>query len=160
MGPPLLEKENEMPPIGSILVVDREPTIAELLVEILTDAGYVAYSVPDSAGALVALTRHPPALIVLDVGRLGIRGAALIEELRAAGLATMRIVVMTTAPRDAAHLLGMGAVACLSKPFDLDEVLACVARYVQPVQAVGPSTYDTYATADGSGVAQTMDDHG
>ena len=31
---------------GSILVVDDEPTIGELIVEILTDEGYVAYSAP------------------------------------------------------------------------------------------------------------------
>ena len=57
-----------MRPTGSILVIDREPTIIDLLVEILTDAGYVAYTVPDGAGARVAIARHRPALILLDVG--------------------------------------------------------------------------------------------
>jgi DNA-binding response OmpR family regulator len=44
------------------------------------------------------------------------------------------IVVMTTAPRDTVPLLGLGAAECLAKPFDLDELLSCVARYVQPDQ--------------------------
>ncbi|MEO7910371.1 MAG: sigma-54-dependent Fis family transcriptional regulator, partial [Roseiflexaceae bacterium] len=44
------------------------------------------------------------------------------------------IVVMTTAPRDAAPLLVRGASECLAKPFNLNELLACVARYVQPDQ--------------------------
>ena len=34
-----------------ILVVDDEPTIVDLLIEILTDAGYVAYSMPPGAPA-------------------------------------------------------------------------------------------------------------
>jgi len=119
-------------PTGSILVVDREPTIADLLVEILTDAGYIAYTVPNCAGAEVAIARHRPALILLDVGPNSKRDVELIEPVRAADPAIIPIVVMTTAPYDAAPLLGMGAVACLAKPFDLDALLACVARYVQP----------------------------
>jgi DNA-binding response OmpR family regulator len=119
-------------PSGSILVIDREPTIADLLVEILTDAGYIAYTAPDGAGARVAIARHRPALIVLDVGRPDVRDVELIQHVRAADPAIIPIVVMSTAPRDAASLLGMGAAACLAKPFDLDELLACVARYVQP----------------------------
>jgi DNA-binding response OmpR family regulator len=55
-------------PTDSILIIDREPTIAALLVEILTDAGYIAYTAPDGAGARFAIARHRPALILLDVG--------------------------------------------------------------------------------------------
>jgi CheY-like chemotaxis protein len=139
MGPAWLEKENAMPPISSILVVDHEPTIVDLLVEILTDAGYIAYTAPPGAGALAAITHHPPALILLDLGCPGTRGAELIEQVRGAGLATIPMVLMTTAPHYAAPLLVPGAVECLAKPFDLDELLACVARYLQPAQAVQPS---------------------
>jgi DNA-binding response OmpR family regulator len=57
-----------MPPTGSILIVDHEPTIVDLLVEILTDEGYIAYTAPDGAGALAAIACHPPALILLGVG--------------------------------------------------------------------------------------------
>ena len=117
---------------SSILIIDPEPTIADLLVEILTDAGYIAYTAPDGAGARVATARHRPALILLDVGGLGMRDVELIEHMRAADPAIIPIVVMTTAPREAAPLLDMGAAACLAKPFDLDELLACVAYYMQP----------------------------
>jgi len=80
----------------------------------------------------VAIARHRPALILLDAGRPGVRDVELLEHVRAADPAIIPIVVMTTAPRDAARLLGMGAAACLAKPFDLGELLACVARHVQP----------------------------
>jgi len=132
----------------SILIVDREPTILDLLVEILTDAGYIVYTAPDGARALAAIAHYPPALLLLDIRRLDMNGAALIAQVRAVGSATMPIVVMTTAPLDAAPLLGAGAVECLAKPFDLDALLACVARYVQPDQAVAPlASYASNSTA-------------
>ena len=123
-----------MRPTRSILVIDHEPTVVELLVEILTDAGYIAYTAPDGAGARVAIARHRPALILLDVGCPGMQGAALIAHVRAADPAMIPIVVMTTAPRDAAPLLMLGVGECLAKPFDLDDLLACIARYMQPDQ--------------------------
>ena len=120
---------------GSILVVDHEPAIVDLLVEILTDEGYVAYAAADGAGALAAIARHSPALIILDMPMPGISGAALIAQVRATGLPPLPIMVMTTAPRDAAPLLAQESIECLAKPFDLNNLLACVARYVQPDQA-------------------------
>ena len=50
----------------SILVVDDELTIGDLIVEILTDEGYVAYSAQNGADALAAIARDPPALLLLD----------------------------------------------------------------------------------------------
>jgi DNA-binding response OmpR family regulator len=121
---------------GSIVVLDHDPTIVELLVEILTDEGYIAYSARDDAGALAAIVRHPSALLMLDVLMPGLHGAALIAQVRAVGPATMPIVVMTTSPHDAEPLLVPGSIECLAKPFDLDDLLARVARYVQPAPAV------------------------
>jgi DNA-binding response OmpR family regulator len=120
---------------GSILVVDNEPTIIELILELLTYEGYIAYSAPDGAGALAAIARHLPALLLLDLRVLDLGGAELFAQLRGAGLATMPIVLLATAPRDAAPLLVPDSIECLAKPFDLDDLLARVARYVRQDQA-------------------------
>jgi CheY-like chemotaxis protein len=139
---------------GSILVVDHEPAIVDLLVEILTDEGYVAYAAPDGAGALAAIAHPAPALILLDTPMPGMSGAALIARVRASGLATVPIVVMTTAPGDAAPLLAQESIECLAKPFNLNDLLACVARYVQPDQAVDRPAVRYYVDQpDRSGVA-------
>lgn len=132
----LARKENAMPPTGSILVIDHETTIVDLLVEILTDAGYVAYGAPPGARTLAAIARHLPALLILDIRHPNMNSTEMIEKMHRAGLATIPIVLMSTAPYDAAPLLVPGAVECLAKPFNLDDVLACVARYLQPAQAV------------------------
>lgn len=124
-----------MQSIGSILIIDDELTFADLLIEILTDERYQAYTVPNGVSLLVASTLQPLALILLDMGRPGLRGATWITDVREAILATTPIVVMTTAPRVTTPLRMPGAVECLYKPFDIDELLACVARYVQPAHA-------------------------
>ena len=129
-------KETSMPRMGSILVVDREPTIVDLLVEILTDESYVAYSAPSGADALATIARHPPALILLDMQMSDMSGAELIARVRIGGLTTLPIVLLSTVSLHTAPLLVPGLIECLAKPFDLDDLLACVARYVQPAAAV------------------------
>jgi CheY-like chemotaxis protein len=124
---------------SSILVVDSETTIVELLVELLTDEGYIAHSARNGAGALAVIAHQHVSLILLDVRTLGMSGDEVIAEMRATGLATTRIVLMTTSAHDAAPLLGRGSMECLAKPFDLDDVLTCVARYMRPTQAVEPA---------------------
>ena len=144
-----------MQPTGSILIIDREPTIAELLVEILTDAGYIVSTAMDAASGRVAIAHLQPALILLDIGRPGSHGPALIEQLRMADSARIPIVVMSTASRDIATILGPGAGECLAKPFDLDELLACVSRYVQadtlPSQLAGTAARSAYLEQCGPG---------
>ena len=70
--------------------------------------------------------------------------AQRIETMRRAGLEAMPIVLMTTAPYAAAPLLVPGVIECLTKPFNLDALLACVARYLRPAHAVEPAVF--YAT--------------
>jgi DNA-binding NtrC family response regulator len=55
-------------------------------------------------------------------------GVELIEHVRAADLAIIPIVVMTTTSPEAKPLLGAGAIEWLAKPFDIDDLLSCVAR--------------------------------
>jgi DNA-binding response OmpR family regulator len=132
---------------GSILVADYEPTIVDLIVEILTDEGYIAYSATTSADALDTIVRDRPALLLLDVQMSGVSGAELIAQLRGAGPVSMPTVLMTTAPGEIAALLVAGSIECLVKPFDLDELLACVARYVQPAATAGDNSRMPISTA-------------
>jgi DNA-binding NtrC family response regulator len=81
------------------------------------------------------MSAAPRIFLLKRSGRMpGMSGAELITALRGAGLATMPMVLMTASPRDAAPLLAPGLIECLVKPFDLDELLTCVARYVPPSQ--------------------------
>jgi DNA-binding response OmpR family regulator len=62
----------------------------------------------------------------------------VITQLREAGVTGLPIVVMTTKPDREAALPAPSVSAYLRKPFDLDELLTCVARYVRPAHACAP----------------------
>ena len=125
-----------------ILIIDEDVATANMIVEVLTYEGYIAYALPPGVDALAAIIRYPPALILLDLWMRDVSGAELIARLRDGRLAPIPIVLITTAPSDATPLLVPRSIDCLAKPFDLDDLLACIARYVQPAQAVNqPSAH-------------------
>lgn len=132
--------------IGSILIVDSEPTIAEMLVDLLSDAGYAALSASDSPSAFWIIINYAPALLLLDMRLPDMDGRELIAQLRGAGVAAMPIVLMSTVRRQVERGVS-GACTCLAKPFDIDDVLACVAGYVQPVGAEAASVHGPVSAA-------------
>src|SRR5688500_18433798 len=103
---------------GIVLIVEREPQIADLLAELLTDEGYVVVAAADCASASSIIINYTPALLLLDMWMPGIRCSVLLAQLRAAAVVAMPIVLMTTEPRTVEPLLIPGAVMCLPKPFD------------------------------------------
>jgi DNA-binding response OmpR family regulator len=132
---------------GSILIVDSEPAIADLLVDILSDAGYAALTASDSPSAFWQIINYAPALIFLDMHLLDITCFELITHLQTAGAATP-IVLMSTVP-DTAKREAPGVYRFLEKPFDIDEVLACAAAHVLPID-VGAASDRWGATGGGA----------
>jgi CheY-like chemotaxis protein len=116
---------------GSVLVVDDQIDIVDLIVDFLRDEGYSVYGVTDGAAALATIAAQPPALILLDMFMPLMTGVELWQHLQRQDLADIPVVLMTASPSAAEGLLAQGAADYLAKPFDLDELLACVARYVR-----------------------------
>ena len=114
---------------GDVLVVDDEANIVNLVVELLQDEGYTVRSALNGEAALKAIAQHPPAMILLDMYMPQMTGLMLWEELQQQGLSDIPVVLMTASPRAAESLLVQGATDYLAKPFDIDELLDCVARY-------------------------------
>ena len=126
---------------GYILVLDDDTAIGEVLLDILTDAGYVAVVSTDARHALDTIQRHPPALLLMDLHMPGMCGERFLAQLQAHGCCTdLAIVVVTASPAAAAPLLAQGVSECLAKPFDLDDLLACVGRYVRPAARAASTT--------------------
>jgi DNA-binding response OmpR family regulator len=121
----------------AILVVEDEPTVAALLVTLLRDEGYAVTLARSGAEAVRLLDQDYsppvalPSLVLLDVMLPGTNG---LDILRLLGLQQSAVPVIALsayaeALPAAAHL---GAVATLGKPFDLDELLATIARFCGP----------------------------
>ena len=117
-----------MRPVGDILVVDDETDIVNLVVELLQDEGYEVRSAFNGEMALAAIAQQQPAMILMDMYMPQMTGIMLLEHMRANGITDIPVILMTASPRAAEPLLNMEMVDYLAKPFDIDQLLECVAR--------------------------------
>lgn len=113
-------------PRARVLVVDDEPTIAEIVCRYLQHAGYEAASAGDGPTALEAATREPPDLIVLDLMLPGIDGLEVMRRLRGNLHPAPAIILLTARGEETDRIvgLGLGADDYVVKPFSPRELVA------------------------------------
>jgi CheY-like chemotaxis protein len=114
-------------PLGPILVVDDDRSILMTVHEILDMEGYPVVAVSDGAEALRRAEEVRPSLVLLDMRMPGMNGWEVAQHLRERGIA-VPILVMTAAQDARLWAEQIGAAGFLSKPFDLDDLLAAVER--------------------------------
>jgi CheY-like chemotaxis protein len=116
-----------------ILLVEDDAAIREALDEVLGDLGYDVLSAPDGRGGLeLAAEQAEPCPILLDWRMPMVDGAEFLSRLRELPRGREFPVILSTADRSAtAASMGDQVAAVLSKPFDLDSLLA-VLRRVSP----------------------------
>ncbi|GAC1394736.1 MAG: hypothetical protein NVSMB38_29530 [Ktedonobacteraceae bacterium] len=116
-----------------ILIMDDDPTIADLLKEALADEGYETYMTTQSLRFYDAVREHDPDLILLDIMMPYLDGR---DELKLMGMdmASGRLrripVILVTAFLDAykeeVEFREAGVVHIVYKPFDLDKLITLV----------------------------------
>ena len=119
---------------GDILIVDDDQPIVDFITEALADEGYTVRSAFSVASALDAMAARIPDLIIMDLHMPGKTGDIFVRDLRHDGHADLPVVLMTADSVSAKALEAEGLALCLLKPFDLDDLLACVAKHIQPQQ--------------------------
>lgn len=114
----------------SILVVDDDPEIGELLRVALTDDGYAVAAVQNGREALHYLRSHADTcLILLDLMLPVMDGANFrAAQLRDRSLAWIPLVVMSAAVDASRRARALGARLLIRKPIDLDEVKGALQR--------------------------------
>jgi two-component system response regulator ResD len=114
-------------PRGSVLVVDDEPTIAEIVARYLQRAGYATRVAGDGAQALALCAQDTPDLVVLDIMLPGIDGLEVMRRLRHDG-APVRVILLTARGREDDRIVGLrrGADDYVVKPFSPGELVARV----------------------------------
>jgi DNA-binding response OmpR family regulator len=123
---------------GSVLVVDDEPTITDVVSRYLERAGYDTRSAADGAAALELAGQARPDLVVLDLMLPGMDGLEVMRRLRTAGNGHRVSVILLTAkgePADRVIGLRLGADDYVAKPFSPAELVArvdAVLRRVDP----------------------------
>ncbi|MBI4497904.1 MAG: response regulator transcription factor [Chloroflexi bacterium] len=116
-------------PTPRILVIEDDPAVAEVIVLLLEQEGYPVARAAHGAEALEIVARGMPDLILVDLRMPVMDGSTFVQELRRRYQAVPPIVLLTAtvSPQDAAE--GLEVAGHLGKPFDADDLLACVQRY-------------------------------
>jgi len=108
-----------------ILVVEDDRSIVRLVQLELEHRDYEVRCAYDGLSGLEAVSEFKPAAIVLDIMLPGLDGVGVLKQLRAEG--NRLPVIMLTArgdPLDKVHSLDRGADDYLTKPFDMEELMA------------------------------------
>jgi CheY-like chemotaxis protein len=120
---------------GSLLVVEDDPDLVDLLQVILQDAGYRVATATDGLEALARVQAEMPSLILLDMRMPRMNGWEFAAEFRARWNRSCPIVVVTAAENARLRAEEVGADGWLEKPFELEDVVRAVERYVGPPAA-------------------------
>ena len=156
---------------GTVLVVDDEPTIVEVVGRYLERAGYETLEAADGPTALQVAEQGHPDLIVLDVMLPGLDGIEVMRRLHERPGSPVPVILLTARGEEPDRLAGLrrGADDYVVKPFSPKELVArvdAVLRRVSPPAEeaaaaieVGPLQVDPAmrtVTLDGEEVSLTQ----
>uniref|UniRef100_UPI00404818F0 response regulator n=1 Tax=Polynucleobacter sp. TaxID=2029855 RepID=UPI00404818F0 len=141
--------------MASILVVDDEMGIRELLNEILTDEGHSVVAAQNADEARKARENLEPDLVLLDIWMPDVDGLTLLKEWASNGQLTMPVVMMSghATIDTAVEATRIGAVNFLEKPIALQKLLKTVEQALQrapPKELFVVETKKIDIKADGS----------
>jgi DNA-binding response OmpR family regulator len=126
---------------GTVVVVEDDPNIADLIDMYLRRDGYRVISVNDGEAGLAAITRENPRLVVLDVGLPGtIDGFEVCRRIRASS--SVPVVMLTARDEEIDRVLGfeLGADDYVTKPFSPRELAARVKAIIRRADGPPPSS--------------------
>jgi DNA-binding response OmpR family regulator len=109
---------------GTVLLVEDEPSVGELVRGYLTRDGYSVVWVRSGEEALVELERHQVRMVLLDIGLPGKDGFEICRDLRARS--EVPIVMLTARDEETDRIVGLefGADDYVTKPFSPRELVA------------------------------------
>src|SRR5215472_10365067 len=125
---------------GTVLLVEDEPSVGELVRGYLTRDGYRVIWVRSGDEALVELDRHPVRLVLLDIGLPGRDGFDVCRDIRARS--QVPILMLTARDEEPDRIVGLevGADDYVTKPFSPRELAArikAILRRAEPQPAEG-----------------------
>jgi two-component system phosphate regulon response regulator PhoB len=123
----------------TVMVVEDEAAISELIAAALEDEGYRVLTARDGHDAMQMVQRAPPDAIVLDLMLPNVDGWQVIRRCRAHPETTAIPIIVVSAAYDAPQDADIEPLVFVEKPFDLDVLLVLVE------DAVSPSASDAVA---------------
>jgi PAS domain S-box-containing protein len=124
---------SQYPQLANILIVDDTPANLQLLSEMLKRRGYTVRSMPNGQLALESARTLPPDLILLDIMMPGLNGYQVCEQLKANAQTCDIPVIFLSALNetvDKVKAFAVGGIDYITKPFQVEEVLARVQTHL------------------------------
>jgi DNA-binding response OmpR family regulator len=113
---------------GTILLVEDEPIIRDVVQALLEDEGHVVASAEDGVAAMTWAEQHRPVLVVLDLELPRLDGVAVATLLRARYGDLLPIVIFSADLDARAKTRHLAPCDLVRKPFDSDVLVAAVRR--------------------------------
>src|SRR5437868_14687715 len=122
--------------VATILVVDDEPRIVQLVRDYLEHGGFTVLTASSGPAALRTARTGRPDLVVLDLGLPGLDGLDGARSLRREG--EVPIIMLTARTEETDKLVGLelGADDYLTKPFSPKELVARVRAVLRRVEGL------------------------
>lgn len=115
-----------------VLVVDDDPSILFFMEAMLEDAGYRVVTTEKGDGVETLLADNPPQLIILDMLLSGKDGREIARQLKQSEQTRHIPIIMVSAhPGAEKTVRAAGADDFLPKPFEMDDLLALVAKHIK-----------------------------
>lgn len=115
--------------MNSILIVENDVSVSDLLVLILSDNGYACHTAYDALSGLEAFNWFCPDLVILDLTLPDMSGLEVCSRIRISGKEKNPLILCLTAKRSTMERivgLSTGADVCMDKCFDPDELVVQV----------------------------------
>lgn len=132
----------------TILVVDDEAKIVQLVRDYLEKAGFGVWTASDGIQALDLARKEKPDLVILDLGLPGMDGLDVTRELRRSS--NVPIIMLTARGEESDKLVGLelGADDYLTKPFSPKELVARVRVVFRRIESLTNNESDVIHAAD------------
>lgn len=126
--------------MATVLVVDDDPTVLEVVISYLTAAGHDVTSAADGHAALESAARTPPDLVVLDLMLPGLDGLEVCRELRRHS--DVPVIMLTAKGTVSDRVVGLehGADDYVTKPFSPRELVLRVDSVLRRAGETRPAT--------------------
>jgi DNA-binding response OmpR family regulator len=112
--------------MASVVIVEDEQRIRELVARVLADEGYDVVTTSNAMDGLQAVVHGSPDLVILDLGLPDFDGAELLKMIRAVSDVPIIVATARGEDRDVVRTLDAGADDYLVKPFSVEQLEARV----------------------------------
>lgn len=109
---------------NTVLVIEDDLVISDLIKEYISEEGFLVHTVYDGLGAIEAITRLKPDVVLLDLMLPGVNGAVICQEARIFYKGPLIILTASVEQSSEIMLLKYGADDYITKPFKGEVLLA------------------------------------